>query len=114
MFRGQWPEEHPNRFEANGSDMYQFTTLTQAEAETAADSNGETAIRINLPPIGLNAATVTIEIEKYPGAIAEIDFIVPAIVVIDPGHGGDPSVDRTLADPIQTTPNVLNRRQALV
>ena len=91
VFRGQWPEEHPNRFEANGSDMYQFTTLTQAEAETAADSNGETAIRINLPPIGLNAATVTIEIEKYPGAIAEIDFIVPAIVVIDPGHGGDPS-----------------------
>ena len=28
------------------------------------------------------------EIEKFPGATAEILFEVPAIVVIDPGHGG--------------------------
>lgn len=28
------------------------------------------------------------EFENYPGAFAEIDFEVPAVVVIDPGHGG--------------------------
>jgi hypothetical protein len=31
---------------------------------------------------------VKLEFEKYPGAYAEIDFEVPAVVVIDPGHGG--------------------------
>jgi N-acetylmuramoyl-L-alanine amidase len=32
---------------------------------------------------------VKLEFESYPGAFVEIDFEVPAVVVIDPGHGGD-------------------------
>jgi hypothetical protein len=43
-----------------------------------------------LPPIGFNKAAVKIEIEKFPGATAEAIFEVPAIVVVDPGHGGVP------------------------
>ena len=38
--------------------------------------------------IGFNKARVRMEIESYPGTFVEIDFEVPAVVVIDPGHGG--------------------------
>jgi hypothetical protein len=90
-FRGQWPTEHVNRFEQNSETSGNgFELLSQQEARTTLDGSGETAIRINLPPIGFNKAAVKIEIEKFPGATAEVIFEVPAIVVIDPGHGGVP------------------------
>ncbi len=88
-FRGQWPEKHPDRFETNAGagGGYGFERVSQEEARTQVDANGETAIRINVPPVGFNKVGVRLEIEKYPGATAEIDFDVPAVVVIDPGHG---------------------------
>jgi N-acetylmuramoyl-L-alanine amidase len=90
IFRGQWPQEHPNRFEPGDGqeNYYQFQAVSQQEGKTTIDADGETAVRINLPPIGFNKARVKLEFESYPGAYTEIDFEVPAVVVIDPGHGG--------------------------
>jgi len=58
-------------------------------AETTVDADGYTAIRVNLPPIGFNKARVKIEIEDVDEAVNLIDLEVPAVVIIDPGHGGD-------------------------
>jgi N-acetylmuramoyl-L-alanine amidase len=56
-------------------------------ATTTVDPNGYTAIRVNIPPIGFNKARVSIAIQDIPGALDLIDLEVPAVVVIDPGHG---------------------------
>jgi N-acetylmuramoyl-L-alanine amidase len=87
-FRGQWPEQHADRFEAAPGNADGFERLSQAEGRTTLDAEGFFAARINLPPIGFNKARLKLEFEKYPGAYSEIDFEVPAVVVIDPGHGG--------------------------
>ncbi len=87
-FRGVWPQEHPDEFEANTDTGYDFERVSQSEARTTVDQDGYTAVRINLPPIGFNRARVNLTVEQYPGTSAQIDFEVPAAVVIDPGHGG--------------------------
>lgn len=87
--RGQWPQAHPDRFEADSADNYYiFERVSQVEGRTTIDNSGETAVRVNLPPIGFNKARVKVEFERYSGVSVEIDFEVPAVVVIDPGHGG--------------------------
>ena len=57
-------------------------------ATTTVDSDGYTAIRVNMPPIGFNKARIKIQIEDTDGTIDLINMEVPAIVTIDPGHGG--------------------------
>lgn len=63
-------------------------------AETTVDSAGYTAIRVNQPPIGFNKVRITISIEdvvypnNLPVPIDLIDLEVPAVIVVDPGHGG--------------------------
>ncbi|MES2995410.1 MAG: N-acetylmuramoyl-L-alanine amidase [Verrucomicrobiota bacterium] len=91
VFRGQWTHStnHSDRFEtsavygANG-----FTRLSQESGRTTVANDGFTAIRVNLPPVGFNRARVWIQIEGTISPIDLIDMEVPAIVVIDPGHGG--------------------------
>lgn len=56
-------------------------------ATTTVAPDGYTAIRVNLPPIGFNKARVSIQIESTI-ELDLIDLEVPAVVVIDPGHGG--------------------------
>jgi N-acetylmuramoyl-L-alanine amidase len=96
-FRGNWPvgpaELHPNRFEASDgpTNYYAFNGVSQEVGETILDVDGETALRINVPPIGFNKARVRLLFASYPEISAVIDFEVPAIVVIDPGHGGKDS-----------------------
>ena len=90
-FRGDWSnsQEHSDRFEAStayGNNSYE--RLSQQQGRTQIDAEGFTAIRSNLPPVGLNKARIIIEIEGVDTTINLIDMEVPAIIVIDPGHGG--------------------------
>jgi len=92
IFRGSWSNSsaHPNCYEtsphfgANG-----FESVDQSHARTYVDLNGESTIRANLPPIGFNKGRLRIAVEGFQGDPAKVaDMEVPAVVVIDPGHGG--------------------------
>ncbi|MBX7158471.1 MAG: N-acetylmuramoyl-L-alanine amidase [Verrucomicrobiae bacterium] len=65
-----------------------FQRISQTAAETFIDDNGLTAVRTNLPPIAFNKAQVKVQVEGIPVPQEAANFIVPAVVVIDPGHGG--------------------------
>lgn len=65
-----------------------FQRVSQNEAKTLIDAEGLTAVRTNLPPIAFNKAQVKIQVEGIPVAQEAANFIVPAVVAIDPGHGG--------------------------
>lgn len=90
-FRGDWAtaaETHRNRFEASttyGANTYR--RVSQEQGETTVDANGFTAIRVNVPPWGLNKACIKIQIEGTTTPIELIDLEVPGVIVIDPGHG---------------------------
>jgi N-acetylmuramoyl-L-alanine amidase len=103
-FRGKWStaanEEHrtpfsPSRHYDPDNSQFHFTNLSlendaqpyQRHARTTVDPDGYTAVRVNLPPIGFNKARVKIAVDDRP-ALPVIDLEVPAVVVIDPGHGG--------------------------
>ncbi len=92
--RGEWEDSptHKDRFEvskaygANG-----FRKVSQASGETTVGTDGHTAIRVNVPPIGFNQVRIKIHIEGISTPIDLIDMEVPGVVVIDPGHGGQDS-----------------------
>jgi N-acetylmuramoyl-L-alanine amidase len=90
-FRGDWAtaaEAHRDRFEASttyGPNAYR--AVSQEQGETTVDANGFTAIRVNVPPWGLNKARIKIQIEGSTTPINLIDLEVPGVIVIDPGHG---------------------------
>ncbi len=90
-FRGDWeaaPQNHRDRFAASAAyGANGFTRLSQEQGRTTIGEDGITAIRVNLPPIGFNKARIRIEIEDTEDPVDLIDLEVPAVVVIDPGHG---------------------------
>ena len=112
-FRGVWPTTHPDRFEPAPTNGYGFERISQKEGRTTIDSEGFFAVRINLPPRGYNKARVKLEFEKYPGAYSEIDFEVPAVVVIDPGHGGSSDLPGSDANHAVSPTNVKEKDLAL-
>lgn len=80
---------HKDYFEAaNSLGKSDFRRVSQNTAETVIDDEGYTAIRTNLPPIAFNKAQVKVQVEGIPAAQEAANFIVPGVVVIDPGHGG--------------------------
>jgi len=91
--RGDWAKSlnHKDRFEvsadfgANG-----FKRLSQQSGETTIADDGFTAVRVNLPPVGFNKCDVKMKIEGVDQEIELITLEVPAVAVIDPGHGGNP------------------------
>lgn len=88
--RGDWAESqnHKDRFEASADfGANGFNRLSQESGETTIADDGFTAVRVNLPPIGLNQAIVKVKIEGIDGEIEVVKFEVPAVIVIDPGHG---------------------------
>jgi N-acetylmuramoyl-L-alanine amidase len=95
--RGDWAQspDHKNGFEKSsvyGDNGYKDSGTGKATvATTMVDSDGNTAIRINIPPIGLNQVRINITIEGMDVPYNLIDMEVPAVVIIDPGHGGDDS-----------------------
>lgn len=52
------------------------------------DSRGRTTVRVSMPPKGLNRGRVLVASAMNPRAANAIEFSVPAVIVIDPGHGG--------------------------
>lgn len=110
-FRGKWgtAENSVHRHQFSASERYgnmNYESMAQAfesetnsgytvVAQTTVDGDGYTAIRVNLPPIGFNKARINIEIEGVPDDLDLIDLEVPAVVVIDPGHGGTGRIDRS-------------------
>ncbi len=94
-FRGDWATAaaaHRNRFEVSttyGANAYR--PVSQEQGETTVDAYGFTAIRVNVPPWGLNKARIKIQIEGMTTPIDLIDLEVPGIIVIDPGHGVGPA-----------------------
>ncbi len=95
--RGQWPQarlpDNRNRFEPSTTyGGHGFHRANEFVGQTTV-ANGFTAIRVNIPPIGLNQARIRIHVEGAPDhrVIDLIDMEVPAVVMIDPGHGGTDS-----------------------
>ena len=99
VFRGSWANSttHNDYFDTSGHyGAYEFEGIgeqpTQTSATTEVDENGECAIRVNLPPIGFNKGRLLIAVEDFQGVPAKVaDMEVPAVVVVDPGHGGTDS-----------------------
>lgn len=91
-FRGDWAQAaqgHRDRFEAaNTFAAHGFARSGQESATTTVDAQGHSAIRVNLPPIAFNAARVSVQVEGMDEAVELIDFDVPGVIVLDPGHGG--------------------------
>ena len=91
-FRGDWAYSttHPNRYETSVHyGAYGFAPIDQASAHTDINEIGESAIRANLPPIGFNKGRLRIAVEDFVGDPAKVaDMEVPAVVVVDAGHGG--------------------------
>lgn len=98
-FRGEWTHStnHNTYFETSAHyGAYDFAAIaaqpTPLSATTTIDEDAESALRINLPPIGFNQGRVKIEVEDFQGDPAKVaDMEVPAVIVIDPGHGGTDS-----------------------
>jgi N-acetylmuramoyl-L-alanine amidase len=117
VFRGDWANSttHPNRYEtavhfgANG-----FEAVDQATAHTDIDEDGESAIRTNLAPVGFNKGRLRVAVEDFQGDPAKVaDMEVPAIVVIDPGHGGTTNLPGSSANNATSPTGVLEKDLAL-
>lgn len=120
-FRGEWTHAYHNE---NGQvdyrrsfspsetyDTHDFEVKTRTNesspgsATTTVDPDGYSAIRVNLPPIGFNKARISIEIAGVPGNLNILDLEVPAVVVIDPGHGGRENVQGSNANNATARPS---------
>ena len=93
IFRGNWADAaalaDQNRFRASVTyGANGFALDGNDEANTTVDAQGYTAIRVNLPPIGLNKVHVNAQLDGTTAPLRIIDLQIPARVVIDPGHGG--------------------------
>ncbi len=89
VFRGDLSQssDHSNEFEESTEFGSNFG-FSETTVETVIDANGFTAVRANLAPIGFNQARIRVEVEGHDsGAISIVDMEVPAVIVIDPGHG---------------------------
>ncbi len=116
-FRGSWMKAaagHQNRFEASTAyGTNGFTSLSQESGKTTVDDDGFTAIRVNVPPVGLNAARIKIQVEGIPSMIDLIDMEVPGVVVIDPGHGGTANLTGSSWNNATSPSGVLEKAMAL-
>jgi N-acetylmuramoyl-L-alanine amidase len=90
-FRGDWNQAQNSNYKHpfSASESYGAHGFTGTDTGvTTIDNQGYTAIRVNLPPVGFNKARITLQIDGMPSPMDLIDLEVPAVVVIDPGHGG--------------------------
>ena len=95
--RGSWNQGangHNSRFEAstafqgNGYNYQRRGARGQDKARTRISANGHTGVRVNLPPYGYNSADLVISSQGLFPETKILSMLVPARVVIDPGHGG--------------------------
>jgi N-acetylmuramoyl-L-alanine amidase len=91
-FRGNWNQAAMSKYKHpfSASESYGAHDFTGTDTGvTTIDDEGYTAIRVNLPPIAFNKARITLQIDGMPNPMDLIDLEVPAVVVMDPGHGGE-------------------------
>jgi N-acetylmuramoyl-L-alanine amidase len=104
--RGDWKhskvEAHKNCFEESKTyGKYDYKLIDQKSSETIIGAEGEdgfTAVRANLPPFGWNHADIKVKIDGAETEITIARFVVPAVVVIDAGHGGDNDIGEKSRD----------------
>ncbi len=117
VFRGDWANSttHPNRYETGVEfGAYEFEAVDQATAHTDIDEDGESGIRTNLAPVGFNKGRLRIAVEDFQGDPAKVaDMEVPAIVVIDPGHGGTTNLPGSSSNNSTSPTGVLEKDLAL-
>lgn len=87
VVRGVFPAAHNTPLEQEPG--FSFVPATQ---QSTIDNNGNVAVRVNMPPIAFNKGRLGVHFVGRPGCVREVDFEVPGIVVIDPGHGGNVNV----------------------
>lgn len=121
LFRGAWTNStNNNTYFATSAHFgaYDFEVGEEAPTPTSAtttiDENGETAIRINLAPVGFNKGRVRIQIEDFGGDAARVtDMEVPPVIVIDPGHGGTTNLAGSSFNHATSPTGVLEKNMAL-
>ncbi|MBN8457663.1 MAG: N-acetylmuramoyl-L-alanine amidase [Verrucomicrobia bacterium] len=99
--RGDWERslvpEHRNRFEQStifGTHDFRLRGQTGADTAIVAEgANAHSAARANVPPFGWNHADIKIGIEGVVPQSFMVRFVVPAVVVVDAGHGGDNDIN---------------------
>jgi N-acetylmuramoyl-L-alanine amidase len=114
--RGQWEDSptHKDRFEASTAyGANGFRKVSQSSGETTVGTDGYTAIRVNVPPIGFNQVRIKIQIEGTSTPIDLIDMEVPGVVVIDPGHGGTANLPGSSYNNATSPSGVLEKTMAL-
>lgn len=97
IFRGDLKASpnHKDFFESSKNlEASGFQRISQNAAETVIDDEGFTSVRTNLPPIAFNKAQVKMQVDGIPVPQEAANFIVPGVVVIDPGHGGKKSIPK--------------------
>jgi N-acetylmuramoyl-L-alanine amidase len=81
--RGALPAAHRTNLEAAGGfDL-------DAAGTTRIDASGNAAVRVNMPIVSFNRATLAVTAVDRSTVSASAEFEVPGIVVIDAGHGGN-------------------------
>jgi N-acetylmuramoyl-L-alanine amidase len=90
--RGEWSDSATHKDHFEKSVAYGDNSFKKVSQSTLVAEDGHTAIRMNIPPIGFNQSRIKIQIEGFEEPFDLIDMEVPAVVVIDPGHGDGPSI----------------------
>lgn len=85
--KGVLPASHSNYIEQEPGFNFDPATKNSTIA-----SDGTVAVRVNMPPVGFNKGRLKIVFSDRPTCAREVDFEVPVVVVVDPGHGGTASV----------------------
>ena len=73
------------------------------------DARGRTKVRVSMPPKGLNRGLITVTSAMNPLMTNSLDFAVPAVIVIDPGHGGHVNLAGSSANNSRTPQGVLEK-----
>lgn len=91
------PAGHSTRFE-QAADF----DFDPENNESAFDTNGEVAVRLNVPDVPLNRGRLRLSLVDRLQRFKELEFIVPGTIVLDAGHGnGDVGAMGLIADGMQ-------------
>ncbi len=77
------------------------------------DANATTLVRISLPPIGLNRGQLSVTSIADSRVGSALEMVVPAVVVIDPGHGGSSNLAGSSFNNARSPSGVLEKTLAL-
>ncbi len=106
--RGALPAAHNTHIEAEPGFNFDAATT-----RSTINANGTAAVRINMPSVAFNRGRLGVSLVDRPDCITEVDFEVPAVVVIDPGHGGNAVVGGSSPNNATSFSGVLERDMTL-